>query len=98
MYSRSFQEAYLKSLADDYSLFYDDFYEYGNRTEAKHAIYFIPGLNGAPGQVRLAMPAIKKIFDEQPYIKCLYLDEFAAQVPVWEKYTLLNMEKKAFNL
>ncbi len=90
-----FQKRYLSNLNENYSLFYDDFHEYGNRATAKQAIYFIPGLNGVPGQVRFAMPAIKKIFGKDVYIKCLYLDEFSAKKPIWEKYSLENVEKKA---
>ncbi|MHB1948576.1 MAG: hypothetical protein ACYCQI_10750 [Gammaproteobacteria bacterium] len=98
MFSQFFQKCYLNNLSDNYSLFYDDFHEYGNRESAEHAIYFIPGLNGTPGQVRLAMPAIKKNFGHKLYIKCLYLDEFSANRPVWEKYTLINIEKKALKI
>jgi hypothetical protein len=52
-------------------------------------------LNGVPGQVRFAMPAIKKIFGKDVHIKCLYLDEFSAQQPIWIKFTFDNVEKKA---
>ncbi len=95
MLSASFKAAYIESLKDNYSLFYDDFHEYGNRETAKHAVYFIPGLNGSPGQMRFAMPAIKKVFHNNVYIKCLFQKEFSADIPVWEKYSLDNLDKKS---
>lgn len=94
LWPETFQENYLKTLTASYRSFYDDFHEYGNPLTATKVIYFIPGINGTPGQIRFALPAITRMFGVNVYIKCLYLPEFSANNPVWEKYTIPNIIKK----
>ncbi len=77
-----------------YKHFYDDFHEYGNRTDSNEVIYFIPGFNGTPGQIRFGFPGLIKRFGHNIYIKCLYLEEFSSKYPYWLKYTEENLEKR----
>ena len=88
-----FERCYLKSL-NEYRFFYDDVYEYGHAETARHIFYFIPGLNGAPGQIRFALPGFHRVLQNDFYIRCLYLSEFSARIPVWEKYTPANLESR----
>lgn len=88
-----FESCYMKSL-NDFRYFYDDVYEYGCPDRADHVFYFIPGLNGVPGQIRFTLPAFYNAFGLRFYIRCLYLPEFSASHPIWDKYTPENMEKR----
>jgi pimeloyl-ACP methyl ester carboxylesterase len=94
MFQSHFKKAYLNSLEHSTRFFYDDFCEYGSYEHAKNALYFIPGINGTPGQIRFTFPSLMREFGQDTYIKCLYLPEFSATQPVWEKYTIENVEKK----
>lgn len=87
-----FKKRYLKSL-EDFALFYDDFHEYGDR-DAPTAFYFVPGIDGVAGQVRFALPSLRRVFGDRIYLRCSYLDEFSAARPIWEKFTLANIDKK----
>ncbi|MBP7708548.1 hypothetical protein KA107_02590 [Candidatus Pacearchaeota archaeon] len=93
MFTKHFLKAYHKSLKTEYRMFYDDFAEYGN-SKADHAIYFIEGIGGTPGQIRFAMSSIVKVFGTDIYIKCLNLPEFSAQRTIFEKYNSKNVDKK----
>ena len=93
-----FKNQYLKSLHRDFRFYYDDIHEYGDRRKSKHAFYFVPGINGTPGQIRFAFPAIGRHFAPNTFIKCLYLPEFSAQKPIWEKYTIANVVKKKWKI
>lgn len=88
-----FLSAYEKSLKIYYRYFYDDFHEYGNK-DARHAIYFIEGIGGVPGQIRFAFPSIIKYFGTDIYIKSLYLKEFSSKELIFDKYTIGNTDKK----
>ncbi|MGR9107407.1 MAG: hypothetical protein ACU843_10815 [Gammaproteobacteria bacterium] len=88
-----FTDSYLKSLRD-YKSFYDDLAEYGKAATSRNVFYFIPGFNGVPGQIRFALPSFAKSFGTDFYIRGLYLDEFSACRPTWEKYTPENLEKR----
>ena len=93
MSTEKFLKAYENSLKNVYRYFYDDFYEYGNR-DAEHAIYFIEGIGGVPGQIRFAFPSLIRYFGTNIYIKCLHLKEFSSQEFIWNKYTIENINKK----
>lgn len=93
MLSHKFKTAYINSLSNHFPSFYDDVSEYGNPQSA-NCIYFIPGINGVPGQIRFALPAASRFFGTDVYIKGLYLPEFSCRLPVWEKYTIQNLYKK----
>ncbi len=93
----AFRTRYLRSLGD-YRLFYDDLDEIGNPDEADHAFYFVPGMNGTPGQMRFMLPSLTRIFGSRIYLKALHLPEFSAGRPVWEKYTLANVDRKLARL
>jgi hypothetical protein len=92
MLSQLFKQRYLAAL-DKFSLFYDDFCEYGDRA-AEQAFYFIPGIDGVPGQIRFALPGLHHVFGPRIYVRCLHLDEFSATRPIWEKFTTANIDKK----
>jgi hypothetical protein len=46
----------------------------------------VPGINGAPGQIRFAIPNLVKRFGPNLHIKCLHLPAFSTRLPIWEKY------------
>lgn len=93
IFTKQFVRRYLHELKTEYRFFYDDINEYGNR-DSKKVIYFVPGLNGVPGQCRFAIPAIFHKFGRDIYVKGLHLDEFSSTKPVWEKFTIENVIKK----
>ena len=92
MLSSLFQSSYRQSLKH-YKLFYDDLCHYGNPA-SKHIFYFVPGIDGTCGQIRFCLSSIVRVFGPDVFIKCLLLDEFSAQKPIWEKYTIPNIIKK----
>ena len=92
-----FQQSYLRSLAD-YRFFYDDVAEVGRADDARHVFYFVPGINGTPGQMRFLLPSLTRVFGGRIYLKALHLPEFSARVPTWEKYTVAHAEKKLAQL
>ncbi len=93
MFNHQFRSAYLASLTH-YRHFYDDFDVYGDPERAEFAFYFVPGINGTPGQVRFALPSLIQRFGPNLYLKGCFLPEFAASRPIWEKYELRNVDKK----
>ena len=93
VFSRSFQASYKQSLSD-FRHFYDDIHIYGELESAEQVFYMIPGLNGSPGQVRFVLPALFQTYGQKIFVRCCYLDEFSVRLPIWEKYTLANVEKK----
>lgn len=93
LYTKQFLAACRTSLAHDYRQFYDDFCEYGN-SAAETALYFIPGINGVPGQIRFALPSLIKRYGTDIYVRCLKVPEFSANTLIWEKYTPANMDRK----
>lgn len=94
MFSNLFKKSYLDHLKNAYTLYYDDLSEYGNPLTATEVFYFIPGVNGVPGQVRFILPSLLQHFGKNIYIKCVYLDEYSASRPVWEKYTIPNCNQR----
>lgn len=92
-----FRTKYLESL-HHYKSFYDDLYEYGNPKVTNHAFYFVPGFNGTPGQIRFALSSLVKFFGPHIYLRCLWVREFSAREPIWEKYTAERFEKKRAKL
>lgn len=96
-FARAFRESYLRSL-HDYRFFYDDLAEIGNPDEADHAFYFVPGTNGTPGQMRFMLPSLTRVFGPRVYVKALHLPEFSARRPMWEKYSLANVDRKPARL
>lgn len=88
-----FRENYLFSLHQHKS-FYDDLYEYGNINRADYVFYFVPGFNGVPGQIRFALPSLIAYFGPDIYVRCLYIEEFSAKRPIWEKYNESNVLKR----
>ncbi len=88
-----FEQRYRVSL-NAYRYFYDDVHEYGCAESADHVFYFIPGLNGVAGQVRFTLPAFHSVFGNRFYIRGLYMPEFSASCPIWEKYTEANLKKR----
>lgn len=94
MFANIFRQRYLSSLQDHFRSFYDDFCQYGDIETATHCLYFIPGIDGAPGQIRYGFPALVKLFGHTIYLRSLYLPEFSAQSSIWEKYSIANVEKK----
>jgi hypothetical protein len=96
-FARAFRESYLRSLRD-YRLFYDDLAEIGNPDEADHAFYFVPGTNGTPGQMRFMLPSLVRVFGHRVYVKALHLPEFSARRPMWEKYSIANVDRKLARL
>ncbi len=93
LWTSQFTNRYHQSLRD-YKSFYDDLSEYGNPANTRNVFYFIPGFNGVPGQIRFALPSFARSFGADFYIRCLYLNEFSARRPIWEKYNPENLEKK----
>lgn len=92
-----FKAAYLRSLSD-YRFFYDDIAEIGDPADARHAFYFVPGLNGAPGQMRFLLPSLVRVYGPRLYVKALAAPEFSTTVPAWEKYTTANVDRKLARL
>ncbi len=95
MLARLFKKHYLMGLKSGFPSFYDDFYQYGNIETAKNCLYFIPGIDGSPGQLRYGFPALVKIFGNSLYSQALFLPEFSVKTPIWDKYTIENLEKKS---
>lgn len=93
MWVELFRQRYLESLRA-YRLFYDDFYEYGNARRAAHLFYFIPGINGTPGQIRFVFPSLFQRFGHHFYVRCCHLPQFSTTRPIWEKYTLANIDAR----
>ena len=91
-FALQFREKYLHSL-HDLRFFYDDVAEIGNAETAEHAFYFVPGLNGTPGQMRFLLPSLIRVYGNNVYLKSLHLPEFSARVATWEKYTLENISQ-----
>ena len=92
MLAELFKREYLASLGC-FALFYDDFAEYGDR-DAPLAFYFVPGIDGVPGQVRFALPMLLRTVGPHIYVRSLHLEEFSAKRPIWEKFTPANVDKK----
>lgn len=90
--SRHFRERYLESLGY-YKYFYDDLATYGSPS-ASNAFYFVPGFNGVSGQIRFVFPSLLRRFGADVYVKSLYLPEFSARRPIWDKYTTKNVDLK----
>jgi hypothetical protein len=91
--ARHFLARYRRSLAD-YRLFYDDVAEVGNPDQATHAFYYVPGISGSPGQLRLALPSLVRVFGPRIFAKGLNAADFSATRPIWEKYTVENTDRK----
>ncbi|MCI0652942.1 MAG: hypothetical protein L0Y38_01465 [Methylococcaceae bacterium] len=92
-FTELFKSRYRDSL-DFFRSFYDDIAEYGNPVKARHAFYFVPGFNGAPGQIRFALNSLVLAFGPEIYLRCLDSEDFSAKKPVWGKYTPQSMERK----
>ncbi|MBI5690715.1 MAG: hypothetical protein HZC55_11535 [Verrucomicrobia bacterium] len=92
-FARLFRERYLRSL-DDYRFFYDDVDVIGDAAGAEHVFYFVPGINGTPGQVRFVLPSLTRVFGRRLQVRSLHLPEFSARRPTWMKYTLANVDRK----
>jgi hypothetical protein len=92
-FSAHFRERYLESLGY-YKHFYDDVALYGDERAAERMLYFVPGINGTPGQIRFLFPSFARLYGQDFAVKALYLPEFGARRPIWEKYTLENVDKK----
>ena len=93
----SLRSLFIKKYYDSlnyYRYFYDDLHEYGNLEQADEAFYFIHGFDGSPGQIRFALPSFYLKFKHRFYIRSLYLPEFSATAPIWEKYTSVNQHKR----
>lgn len=95
--ARVFRERYLRSLRD-YRFFYDDVNEIGNAATAAHVFYFVPGINGTPGQMRFVLPSLTRVFGSRIHLKALHLPEFSAHRPTWQKYTPANLDLKIARL
>ena len=96
-FALQFREKYLRSL-HDLRFFYDDVAEIGNAETAEHAFYFVPGINGTPGQMRFLLPSLIRVYGNNVYLKSLHLPEFSARVATWEKYTVENINRKLARL
>lgn len=96
-FARAFRERYLRSL-DEYRFFYDDVSTVGDPAAADHVFYFVPGINGTPGQIRFALPSMARVYGNRIYIKALHLPEFSAHRPKWDKYSTANIERKIARL
>jgi hypothetical protein len=92
-----FLNAYLDSL-NDYRQFYDDIAEIGNPNVGEYGMYFVPGISGTPGQMRLALPSLTRVFGAQIAIKALFIPSFSARQPIWDKYTVENTDEKLARL
>ncbi len=88
-----FKKRYFESL-EFYKHFYDDISEYGNKENPSKVFYFIPGINGVPGQIRFILPSLYRRYGHDIYARCCFLPEFSATTPIWEKYTVENMDRK----
>lgn len=97
VFARLFRERYLRSL-DDYRFFYDDLATLGDPSDAEYVVYFVPGINGTPGQIRFVLPSLTHVFGRRLYIKSLHLPEFSARRPTWLKYSLVNVDRKIARL
>lgn len=97
VFARAFRERYLRSL-QDYRFFYDDVTEIGNPARADYVFYFVPGINGTPGQMRFLMPSLTRTYGSRIHLKALHLPEFSARRATWEKYTVANVERKLARL
>jgi hypothetical protein len=91
--ARHFLADYRRSLSD-YRFFYDDLAEMGNPDQAKHVFYYVPGISGSPGQMRISLPSLVRVFGPRVYLKGLDVPEFSASRPIWEKYTIPNTNRK----
>lgn len=96
-FARAFRERYLQSL-HDYRFFYDDITEIGRAASADYVFYFVPGVNGTPGQMRFLLPSLTRVFGDRIFLKALHLPEFSARRPIWEKYTVPNVQRKLAQL
>lgn len=94
MFAESFKKRYEDSIKKDYKFFYDNIDSYGDYKNSKYALYFVPGINGAPGQVRFSFPALSKIYNDTFYVKALHLPEFCVNKPVWDKYRESHIERR----
>lgn len=92
-FARLFRERYLRSL-DDYRFFYDDLAVIGDPAEAEHVFYFVPGINGTPGQIRFVLPSLFRVFGRRIHVRALHLPEFSCRRPTWMKYTLANVDRR----
>jgi len=92
-----FRNRYLRSLTD-YRFFYDDVAEIGRPEGAEYVFYFVPGINGTPGQMRFVLPSLTRVFGDRIFLKSLHLPEFSARRPIWEKYTGENVDRKLARL
>jgi hypothetical protein len=97
IFARAFRDRYLQSL-HDYRFFYDDVTEIGNADQADYVFYFVPGVNGTPGQMRFLLPSLTRVFGSRLYLQALHLPEFSARRPTWEKYTVANVQRKLTQL
>ena len=97
VFARRFRDRYLRSLRE-HRFFYDDVAEIGNAADARHAFYFVPGINGTPGQMRFLMPAMARVFGSRVYLRALHTPEFSAHAPTWEKYQRPNVDRKLAQL
>ncbi len=88
-----FRKRYMESLGF-YKHFYDDIHEYGSQESARKVFYFVPGISGVPGQIRFIFPSLFNRYGANMYVRCCYLPEFSATKPMWEKYTVENVDKK----
>ena len=57
-------------------------------------MYFVPGISGTPGQMRMALPSLSRVFGPRIYMKALHTPAFSASVPIWDKYTVDNTDEK----
>jgi hypothetical protein len=96
-FARAFRESYLRSL-HDYRFFYDDLADIGSPDGAEHVFYFVPGTNGTPGQMRFMLPSLTRVFGHRVYVKALHVPEFSSRRPIWEKYSLGNVDRKLAQL
>lgn len=97
LFARAFRARYLRSL-DAYRFFYDDLAALGDPDDAEHVFYFVPGLNGTPGQIRFILPSLIHVFGSRIFVQALHLTEFSARRPTWEKYTPANLDRKLVRL
>jgi len=93
LFAHRFKTRYLRSL-EDYKFYYDDLEEIGCEDRADHVFYFVPGINGTPGQMRFMLPSLTRVFGPRVFLKALHLREFSARRPTWEKYTAANLDCK----
>lgn len=97
MRSEQFKAAYLHSISNNFSSFYDNVSEYGN-PNSENCMYFIYGTDGSPGQARFGLPAVSRYFNDDFYLKGLHVPEFSSKKAIWEKYTIENIEKKTIKI